>query len=77
MTTIRNINDIPDPGVIEALREALAMAEAGELRSVAIVGGLIGNRTLTSFETNDTQMLIGMLAFLQHTICARKRENAQ
>lgn len=67
----------PDPDVIEALEEALALAKSGELRTVALVGELAGLRTFTTFTMQDMQRQIGAVSFLHHTLCARQRENRE
>ena len=66
----------PDERAVAALREALALAEAGELHSVAVVGFLPGNRTYTNWESDDFIPLVGALTYLRHTIMARIRETS-
>lgn len=66
----------PDEDTVEAIREALSLAEAGELRSVAIIGSLPGNRTYTNFQTEDFIPLVGMMTYIQHTVMARIRETS-
>lgn len=77
VTPFKNISEQPDEDVVSALSDALDLARRGELRSVAIVGDLTGNMTFTDFSTNDSQKLIGMLAFLQFMLSARMRENTR
>lgn len=77
VTRIRDANAEPDEDVVAALEEALDFARRGELRTVAIAGDCVGNRTFSSFSTHDTQGLIGLLSFLPHTLCARQRENVE
>ena len=74
---LTNVNALPDEEVVAALEDALDLARTGELRSVAIVGDLTGNRTFTNFATHDMMDLIAQLSFLHHTICARQRENRE
>lgn len=69
---LKDANAEPDQDVVEALQEALELAQAGRLRSVAVVGELVGNRTFTIYATDDLLTLLGMLAFMQHKVGAKK-----
>jgi len=42
---LKDANQEPDEGTIEALKESLELAESGQLRTVAIADSLIGHKT--------------------------------
>ena len=74
---MKDANAQPVQSLVEELEHALDLARSGELRTIAMVGDMTGNRTFTSFDTSDMQSLIGRLSFLHHTLCARQRESVE
>ena len=73
---LRNANEEPVVAVVDLLEKALAKAKAGELREVALIGQLTGNRTYSAFDTKDIPSLCGQLLLLQHNMLARMREQS-
>lgn len=71
---LKDKNREPDSAVIETLEVALEKARSGELRSVVLVGDLIGNRTFTAYSTDNLSTEIGNLSFMLHKLCAAKTE---
>jgi len=65
LVDLSEVRAVADPDVVERLTEALEMAQAGKLVSVAIVGQRIGSATTTaySFGTGD----------VAHLVCAIER----
>lgn len=59
VATLRPATIEPRQVVVAALEEALALARAGELRSVVISGSLIGNQFWTKAEFEDGTKLLG------------------
>lgn len=68
---LKDANAEPDQDTVEALQEALELAQSGKLRTVAIVGDLTGNKTFTSYSTKDLITLMGMLWFMMHKLGAK------
>ena len=68
-----NANDVPDEDVIVALEDALELARSGRMRSVAITATLTGNATFTTYSTRDLNEAIGLVGYLHHVLCARRR----
>ena len=71
---LRDVNEAPDDDTVARLEEALELAKAGKLRSVALAGSLIGQQTLTAYATRDMQEAIGLVGFLHVTLGATQRE---
>ena len=58
----------PVEGVIEELKNALKLAEAGNLRSIGMVGLLSTKATFRSYCTDDNIKLVGQLETLKITL---------
>jgi hypothetical protein len=55
--------------VVETLRHALAQAEAGQIKAVAVVGIMPDMSVMTAASSNDClPSLVGALAILQHRL---------
>jgi hypothetical protein len=50
------------------------MAKNGRIRSIVIAASLTGHATYTAYATRDLQEAIGMVGFLNHTLCAKQLE---
>lgn len=77
VTRFDNVSDTPNEAVVAALENALSLAKAGKLRSIAMVGNMTENTTLTAFSGTDIPSTVGHLTFLAHTMMARQREESQ
>lgn len=66
--TLKDVNSEPVVGVVETLEDALALAKAGQLRSVAVVGSMVGHRSLTAHSGDDYIVLLGHLSLLNGTL---------
>jgi hypothetical protein len=58
----------PVADVVFRLEEALEKAKSGEMRTVCIVGSVVGTDGFTAYATNDIVTSIGLLALLQHQL---------
>lgn len=76
VTPFKNANSEPDHDTVEKLEHALALAKAGELRSVALVGSLIGHETYTAYSSDDLIEVMGSIAYLSHVIGEKLHEDA-
>ena len=65
VTNLKNRNEEPVEAVVEELETALAQAKSGKLRSVAMVGTMVGNETYTAFANNDIPETVGSLELLK------------
>ena len=77
VATLHDASAEPDRDTVETLKYALAMAERGDLRSVAIIGAKTGHRTFSSYATHDLIEMVGMLRFLEHTLLAKMSGNKE
>jgi len=69
MSNLVEIPKSPNPSVIKLLEDALEMAKAGELISVAVVGAYSDGCTMEMFEARHRVMaLLGALRVLEREI---------
>lgn len=71
MTTVVALRPVPrepDPEVIARLREWLVMAEAGDLRAIAMAGTLTGERVAYTFCGRGMFPLLAAVSMLEHVL---------
>jgi uncharacterized protein YejL (UPF0352 family) len=68
IATLTNKNDEPDSDVISVLEKSLQRARAGDLRSVMVVGNLVGNAVYTNYSSPDMVLLLGQMQYAANHI---------
>jgi len=59
-------NKEPDQAVVDLLKEALDLAEKGELREVAVFGIMIGGNVYKAWTEGDAAQMIGVAEIWKH-----------
>ena len=66
---LRAVEHVPDPAIVERLRELLMMAESGEVIAVAIATVNVARETATAYVVGDSWApLVASVATLQHRL---------
>ncbi len=68
VTPLELVDATPVPEVVACLETAMALAQSGELRSVAVVGDLTGHLHYRHSGMSDRIALLGHLANATHSV---------